>query len=143
MPRRHRASVLQTSRVIVHRRDSSRPSPSTDDAASVDGTVNHSLQFDPIGVIESATFRRWIRSLKDRAVVARINARLRRVSRGNLGDTKAVAHGLFEMRVHHGPGYRLYLRDGNAVVVLCGGTKGSQRYDIEHARRLAQDWRRT
>ena len=59
-------------------------------------------------------------------MVARINARLRNVSRGNPGDTKAVAHGLFEMRVHHGPGYRLYcLRDGNAVVVLCGGTRAA------------------
>ena len=95
-------------------------------------------------VIESATFRRWIRGLKDRAAVARINARLRNVSLGNAGDTRAVAGSLFEMRVHHGPGYRLYcLRDGDTVVVLCGGDKGSQRRDIENARRLADDWRRT
>lgn len=95
-------------------------------------------------VIESATFRRWIRSLRDRAAVARINARLRSISLGNMGDTRAVAEGVFEMRVHHGPGYRLYcLRDGEAVVVLCGGDKGSQRRDIERAGRLAEDWRRT
>ena len=95
-------------------------------------------------VIESATFRRWIRGLKDRAAAARINARLRNVSLGNAGDTRAVAGSLFEMRVHHGPGYRLYcLRDGDTVVVLCGGDKGSQRRDIENARRLANDWRRT
>ena len=93
-------------------------------------------------VIESATFERWIRGLKDRAAVARINARLRNVSLGNTGDTRAVGDGLFEMRVHHGPGYRLYcLRDGNAVVVLCGGVKGSQQRDIERAARLAKDWR--
>ena len=95
-------------------------------------------------VIESATFRRWIRGLGDRAAVARINARLRSVSLGNLGDTRAVAGGLFEIRVHHGPGYRLYcLRDGESVVVLCGGDKDSQRRDIERAGRLARDWRRT
>ena len=48
------------------------------------------------------------------------------------------------MRVHARPGYRLYfLRDGAAVVMLCGGDKGSQRRDIERAGRLAQDWRRT
>ena len=94
-------------------------------------------------VIESATFRRWIRGLRDRAAVARINARLRNVSLGNLGDTRALDDGVFEMRVHHGPGYRLYcLRDGDAVVVLCGGDKGSQRRDIERARRLAKEWRR-
>ena len=48
------------------------------------------------------------------------------------------------MRVHHGPGYRLYcVRDGDTVVVLCGGEKGSQRRDIERAGRLANEWRRT
>ena len=95
-------------------------------------------------VIESATFRRWTRGLRDRAALARINARLRSVSLGNMGDSKVLDGGLFEMRVHHGPGYRLYcLRDGDAVVVLCGGDKGSQRRDIERAGRLAKDWRRT
>ena len=95
-------------------------------------------------VIESATFRRWIRGLKDRGAVARINARLRSVSLCNMGDTKAVAGVVFEMRVHHGPGYRLYcLRDGNTVVVLCGGDKGSQQRNIDRAKRLAKDWRRT
>lgn len=97
-----------------------------------------------VDVVESATFRRWIRSLADRVAVARINARLRNVSLGNMGDTRTVGDGLFEMRVHHGPGYRLYcLRDGESVVVLCGGDKDSQRRDIEHAERLARDWRRT
>lgn len=75
--------------------------------------------------------------------MARINARLRNVSLGNLGDTRALDDGVFEMRVHHGPGYRLYcVRDGDAVVVLCGGDKGSQPRDIERARRLAKEWRR-
>ena len=93
-------------------------------------------------VIESATFRRWIRGLRDRAAVARINARLRNVSLGNEGDARAVGNGLFEMRVHHGAGYRLYcLRDGDTVVVLCGGDKGSQQRDIERAGRLAREWR--
>ena len=97
-----------------------------------------------VDVIESATFRRWIRGLRDRAAVARINARLRNVSLGNAGDTRTVGDGLFEMRVHHGPGYRLYcLRDGEAVVVLCGGDKNSQQRDIERAGRLARDWRLT
>ena len=93
-------------------------------------------------VIESATFRRWIRGLRDRAAVARINARLRNVSLGNEGDARAVGNGLFEMRVHHGAGYRLYcLRDRDAVVVLCGGDKDSQQRDIERAGRLAREWR--
>ena len=97
-----------------------------------------------IQVIESATFKRWIRGLRDRAAVARINARLRNVSLGNAGDAKPVGDGLFEMRVHHGPGYRLYcLREGVTVVVLCGGDKAGQQRDIERARRVAEDWRQT
>ena len=95
-------------------------------------------------VIESATFRRWIHGLGDRAALARINARLRSASLGHMGDSKSLDGGLFEMRVHYGPGYRLYcLHAENAVVVLCGGDKGSQRRDIERAGRLAKDWRRT
>ncbi len=95
-------------------------------------------------VIESATFRRWIRGLKDRGAVARVNARLRGVTLGNLGDWRAVGDGLFELRIHHGPGYRLYcLRDGDSVVVLCGGDKDSQQRDIARAGRVAGDWRQT
>ena len=82
--------------------------------------------------------------MRDRTAVARINARLRSVSLGNVGDTGPLGDGLFEMRVHYGPGYRLYfLREGKKVVVLCGGDKGSQRRDIERAGRLAKDWRKT
>ena len=96
-----------------------------------------------IEVIESASFGRWLRDLRDRGAVARISARLRNVSLGNFGDVKPIQGGLFEMRMHSDPGYRLYfLREGATVVMLCGGDKGSQRRDIERARRLAQDWRR-
>ncbi len=95
-----------------------------------------------IEVVESATFKRWIRGLRDRAAVARINARLRNLSLGNAGDARTVGGGLHEMRVHHGPGYRVYfLREAGTVVVLCGGDKDSQRRDIERAGRLARDWR--
>ena len=96
-----------------------------------------------IEVVESATFERWVRSLRDRRAVARINARLRRISLGNFGDVKAVGDGILELRIHYGPGYRLYfVRDGESVVVLlCAGDKSSQQRDIERAKRLALDWR--
>ena len=95
-----------------------------------------------IEVIESATFKRWIRGLRDRDAVARINARLRNLSLGNVGDAKPMGGGISEMRVHHGPGYRFYfLREGTTVVVLCGGDKGSRQRDVERAGRLAKDWR--
>ena len=94
-------------------------------------------------VIQSSTFRRWVRGLRDRRAVARINARLRNVSMGNMGDSRSVGEGIHEMRIHYGPGYRLYfIREGRSVVVLlCGGDKGSQSRDIERARRLAREWR--
>ena len=95
-------------------------------------------------IVESATFKRWLRRLRDRSAVARINARLRNVSLGNVGDPRQVGGELFEMHVHYGPGYRLYyLREGSTLVLLCGGGKSSQRRDIERAARLADDWRQT
>ena len=96
-----------------------------------------------IEIIQSSTFRRWVRGLRDQRAVARINARLRNVSLGNLGDARSVGQGIYEMRIHYGPGYRLYfIREGRSVVVLlCGGDKDSQSRDIERARRLALEWR--
>lgn len=95
-----------------------------------------------IEVVESATFKRWVQRLRDHRAVARINARLRNITLGHFGDVKSVGGGIFEMRVHYGPGYRLYyIRDGAKIVVLlCGGQKGMQTRDIERARRLAEDW---
>ena len=94
-------------------------------------------------IVESATFKRWIRTLRDRRTVARINARLRNVSLGNLGDVRRVGDGISEMRIHYGPGYRIYFirRGPTLIVLLCGGDKGSQQRDIERAKRLALDWK--
>ena len=96
-----------------------------------------------ITIVESPTFKWWIRGLRDRRAVARINARLRNFSRGNLGDTKSVGDGVSEVRIHHGPGYRVYfIREGASVIILlCGGDKGSQRRDVERAKQLAAEWR--
>ncbi len=73
----------------------------------------------------------------------RILARLDRVAMGNFGDTQPVGGGLTELRIHHGPGYRLYCmqRGMRLVVMLCGGDKSSQSRDIERAKIIAQDWR--
>ena len=94
-------------------------------------------------LVQSDAFRDWLRGLRDRAAKARILARLGRMAEGHVGDCKALGGGLFEARVHCGPGYRLYfLREGDALIVLlCGGDKSSQRRDIARARELANDWR--
>ena len=66
---------------------------------------------------------------------------MRRVAQRNLGDVRSVGGGVSEVRIQGGPGYRLYFvrRGSDVVILLCGGDKGSQRRDIERAKRMAQE----
>ena len=93
-----------------------------------------------IEVHQTDEFRTWLRRLKDDNAVARIVARIRRIERGNLGDTKSVGAGVMEMRVDYGPGYRIYYvqRGAAIVILLCTGDKRTQRQDIRRARKLAE-----
>ena len=86
-----------------------------------------------------------MRGLRDRRAVARINARLLRIEAGHFGDAKLLRDGVVELRIHYGPGYRLYVmrRGATVVVLLCGGDKASQRRDIERAKRIATEWSET
>ena len=81
--------------------------------------------------------------MRDRAALVKVNTRLADVIEGYFGDVAAVGGGLWEMRIHYGPGYRLYFirRGATVVVLLCGGDKDSQRRDIARARQLATEWR--
>jgi putative addiction module killer protein len=81
--------------------------------------------------------------LKDRLAKARIEARIRRMSLGNPGDAKSVGEGVSEMRIDHGPGYRVYFmrRGPLLIVLLCGGDKSTQDQDIVQAKALARQWR--
>ena len=96
-----------------------------------------------IEIIETDFFHRWLHNLGDKRAFDRINARLTQVELGNFGDTVPVGDGVSEMRIHYGPGYRLYyIRRGNRVIVLlCGGDKSTQSRDIRRAKRLATEWR--
>ncbi|MES2759717.1 MAG: type II toxin-antitoxin system RelE/ParE family toxin [Pseudomonadota bacterium] len=98
-----------------------------------------------IEIIQSETFFKWKARLRDRHARAIIAARLFRLSMGMLGDTASVGDGIRELRIHFGPGYRLYyLQHGLAIVVLlCGGDKSSQTRDINTAKALAREWRIT
>ena len=86
-------------------------------------------------------FDRWIIKIKDIRAKAKILARLRRVEIGNLGDYKALGESLFEIRIDHGPGYRIYFckRKGVVIVLLIGGDKSTQIKDIEKARRIIEE----
>jgi len=91
---------------------------------------------------QTETFRKWWVRLKDERARAVIFARLDRLAYGLAGDVQSVGEGISELRVHHGPGYRVYFqRRGNTLIVLlCGGHKGSQARDIKTAKRLAEEW---
>ena len=95
-----------------------------------------------IEIRQTAQFETWLRRLRDREARQRVNARIRRVSLGNLGDARPVGEGVSELRIHYGPGYRVYFlqRGARIVILLAGGDKGSQERDvnaaIETARRL-------
>lgn len=96
-------------------------------------------------VLESAEYRRWFASLKDKQAQLRINARIRQLkSHGALmGDVKPVGFGVFEMRFHLGPGYRVYvsLERRTLLLLLVGGDKSTQKEDIAKARAIAKRWR--
>lgn len=90
-------------------------------------------------ILLSDSFRLWLKGLRDDWAKARIAARLRSAGFDHFGDTKPVGGGVFEMRVHYGPGYRLYYtRRGEAVyVLLVGGDKSTQARDIQQALSIA------
>ncbi|MDN5939784.1 MAG: type II toxin-antitoxin system RelE/ParE family toxin [Salinisphaera sp.] len=96
-----------------------------------------------VEILQSRTFAKWLGGLRDRRARARVNARLRRLSLGHAGDSKQVEGGIRELRIHYGPGYRVYyMQQGSVVVVLlCGGDKSSQQADIRRARTLAAQWK--
>nr|EKU1206278.1 type II toxin-antitoxin system RelE/ParE family toxin [Pseudomonas aeruginosa] len=85
----------------------------------------------------------WESKLKDRRAKAVIAARIFRLANGLPGDVSPVGQGVSELRIHYGPGYRVYFqqRGTEIVILLCGGDKSSQARDIEMAKRLANEWR--
>jgi putative addiction module killer protein len=95
---------------------------------------------DGIEVRQTEEYAAWFTRLRDRQARARILTRIRRVSLGTLSDVRPVGEGVLELRIHYGPGYRLYLvRRGEALVILlAGGDKRTQARDIEKAKRLAR-----
>lgn len=86
----------------------------------------------------------WLNGLDDKRAQAKVRIRIKRVEAGSFGDAEPVGEGVFELREHLGPGYRVYYgRHGRAVVILlCGGMKKSQAADIKTAKQYWADWKR-
>ena len=91
-------------------------------------------------VEQTAEFERWLKGVRDERAQQRIAQRLFRLQGGNRGDWKSVGEGVSEMRIDHGPGYRLYytIRGQVVVLLLCGSTKSDQDKAIKQARELAK-----
>ena len=94
-----------------------------------------------VEIRKTATFSKWIDSLRDIRARARVQARIERLAVGHAGDAKPVGQGVSELRIDYGPGYRVYFRkQGRSVVVLLtGGDKKTQTRDIKTALRLARN----
>lgn len=94
-------------------------------------------------VLLTDEFQGWLEHLADRHARMRIVARIRRAGLGNFGDWRPIQGGISELRIDHGPGYRVYftVRGRTVVIILIGGDKSSQRQDIEKAKRLLAEMR--
>ena len=87
----------------------------------------------------------WLDKLKDPRARAIIRTRIRRMELGNFGSWRPVGQGVNELKIHFGPGYRIYYgEDGETLIILlCGGDKSAQRRDIERASEFWADYMRS
>ena len=92
-------------------------------------------------VKKTATYRKWEQRLKDKKARAIIESRLFRLADGLAGDVKSVGDKVHELRIHFGPGYRIYFtyRGEELILLLCGGDKRSQQKDIAAAKRMIKE----
>jgi len=91
-------------------------------------------------IYTTEVFDVWFESLKDKQTSRLIQARIDRAEEGNFGDHKSVGERVSEMRIHHGPGFRVYFieREFEIVILLAGGDKSSQSKDIKQAQDIAR-----
>jgi putative addiction module killer protein len=110
-------------------------------STAVDRPVSVIYSLQMIEVRETGTFSEWLSGLRDVRAKAEVARRVRRLALGNPGDVKPVGEGVSELRIHYGPGYRVYYvqRGSLLIILLCGGDKSAQAKDIAVALRLAKE----
>lgn len=86
-------------------------------------------------------FEKWLLKLKDKKAIVAVRSRVDLIQSGDFGDCKDVGEKVKELRIHYGPGYRVYFtKQGDRIVILLlGGDKGSQARDIEKAKKIAKE----
>jgi putative addiction module killer protein len=96
-----------------------------------------------LDIRETDEFSKWLGTLKDMRARAKVLVRVERLAHGNPGDVEPVGEGVSELRIDHGPGYRVYFvqRGMRYVLLLAGGDKRTQKRDIAKAKRLAATYR--
>jgi len=85
-------------------------------------------------------YDKWFERLKDKIGKSIIDAKLFKIKHsGNFGDHEIVAKNITELKIHHGPGYRIYLttKEDQVIILLIGGDKSTQARDIKKAERMA------
>lgn len=92
-------------------------------------------------ILTTEHFDAWFADLRDQQAAARIKTRISWAESGNFGDCEPVGEGVSEMRIHYGPGYRVYFtqRGLEVVILLAGGDKSTQTKDIKTALKLARE----
>ena len=87
-------------------------------------------------------FAKWRQRLRDSRARAIIASRLDRLAYGHIGDAQPVGDGISELRIHYGPGYRIYFqqRGTTLIILLCGGDKSTQAKDIKAAKAILLNW---
>lgn len=107
---------------------------------------NRAMEEIDIEIYETITGKRpfeiWVKEIKERHTRSKILTRLDRLKLGNFGDCKTLQEGVSELRIHYGPGIRIYYgKVGNKVILLlCGCDKSSQNRDIEKAKEFLRDY---
>jgi len=90
----------------------------------------------------SSVYTKWLKNLKDQRARSIIFKRTKRLAEGNPGDVGPVGDNISELRIHYGPGYRVYYKDTGKeiIILLCGGDKSTQQADIIKAKKIAKQY---
>ncbi|MEA1877933.1 MAG: type II toxin-antitoxin system RelE/ParE family toxin [Bacteroidota bacterium] len=93
-------------------------------------------------IINSETFKKWLKKLKDLKARQKVIVRLEKIREGYFGNYKRIDSKISEIKINYGPGYRIYftIKNNKIVILLCAGNKGTQKRDIEMARNIIKDW---